>query len=154
MAITVHNSGDISKVPQTRKVNNKPLDADITLSASDVGALPTTGGTLTGNLKVGSASLGTNGYVQGTWLQGTATNHMTTAATKIAVQDGSGWIYHRTVSEILTDIGAVPTSRKINGKALDVDITLSASDVGAMSSTATLTTTDDGNGNVTLSFGG
>lgn len=33
MAITVHNGGDISKVPQTRKINNKSLDADITLSA-------------------------------------------------------------------------------------------------------------------------
>lgn len=33
-------------------------------------------------------------------------------------------------------------------------VALTASDVGAMSSTATLTTTDDGNGNVTLAFGG
>lgn len=35
MAITVHNGGDISKVPQTRKINNKSLDADITLSARE-----------------------------------------------------------------------------------------------------------------------
>ena len=39
-------------VPNTRKINNKALDADITLTASDVGALPTTGGTLTGDLEV------------------------------------------------------------------------------------------------------
>lgn len=31
---------DTSRVPTTRKVNNKPLSSDITLSASDVGALP------------------------------------------------------------------------------------------------------------------
>lgn len=37
-------------VPNTRKVNNKALDADITLTASDVGALSTSGGTVTGQL--------------------------------------------------------------------------------------------------------
>lgn len=93
-------------VPNTRKVNGKALSADVTLTAKDVGALPTTGGTLTGNLKVGSANIGTNGYFQGTWLQSTAANHLTTAATKIAVQDGSGWMYHRTASEVKADIGA------------------------------------------------
>lgn len=93
-------------VPNTRKINGKALSADVTLGASDVGALPTTGGTLTGDLKVGSASLGTNGYVVGTWLQGTASNHLSAAATKIAVQNTSGWIYHRTASEVKSDIGA------------------------------------------------
>lgn len=123
-------AGDIGAVPTTRTVNNKALSADISLTASDVGALPTTGGTLTGDLKVGSASIGKNGYVVGTWLQATAANHLTTAATKIAVQDINGWIYHRTASEILSDIGAVPTSRTINGKALTTDITLTSTDLG------------------------
>lgn len=99
-------------VPNTRKVNNKALEADITLTASDIGALPTTGGTLTGDLKVGSANIGTNGYLQGTWLQGAAANHMTSASTKIAVQDGDGWIYHRTATELLSDIGALPDTYK------------------------------------------
>ena len=36
----VHPS-DTSRVPTTRKVNNKALSADITLSASDVSAIPT-----------------------------------------------------------------------------------------------------------------
>ena len=36
----VHPS-DTSRVPTTRKINNKPLSADITLSASDVSAIPT-----------------------------------------------------------------------------------------------------------------
>ena len=31
-----------TKVPNTRKINNKPLSTDITLSASDIGALPST----------------------------------------------------------------------------------------------------------------
>lgn len=123
-------ASDVGALPDTTKIPTKTSDLDndsgfltsapvtsvnsktgaVTLSASDVGALPTTGGTLTGNLKVGSASLGTNGYVVGTWLQGTAANHLTTAATKIAVQDSSGWVYHRTASEIKSDIGAGNTN--------------------------------------------
>lgn len=98
-----NDSGFITSAPVT-SVNSKT--GAVTLGAGDVGALPTTGGTLTGNLKVGSASLGTNGYVVGTWLQGTASNHLSYAAPKIAVQDSSGWIYHRTASEIKSDIGA------------------------------------------------
>ena len=101
-----NDSGFIKSAPVT-SVNNKT--GAVNLSASDVGSLPTTGGTLTGNLKVGSASLGTNGYVVGTWLQGTAENHLTTAATKIAVQDSSGWVYHRTTEELRTDMGAAKT---------------------------------------------
>lgn len=62
--------------------------------------LPLTGGTLTGNL--------TGNYITGTWLQSTESNHYNNAATKIAIQDPSGWIYHRTTAEIKSDIG-VPT---------------------------------------------
>ena len=102
-----NDSGFITSAPVT-SVNSKT--GAVTLGAGDVGALPTTGGTLTGNLKVGSASLGTNGYVVGTWLQGTAANHLSYAATKIAVQDGSGWVYHRTASEVKSDIGAGNTN--------------------------------------------
>lgn len=68
--------------------------------------LPLSGGTLTGNLTVGSASMETNGYVTGTWLKTTAASALTSAAAKIAVLDGSGWIYYRTPAQILSDIGA------------------------------------------------
>lgn len=37
-----------------------------------------------------------------------------------------------------SDVGAVPTSRTVNGKALSGNITLNASDVGALSSSTTL----------------
>src|SRR5574344_789232 len=42
---------DANAVPNTRKVNGKQLNKDITLSAADVGALPTTGGTGCGATK-------------------------------------------------------------------------------------------------------
>ena len=79
----------------------------VTLAASDVGAVPKTGGTMTGNLTVGSASLQTNGYVTGTWLKTTASIHLGAAATNFAVLS-DGWIYSRTASEVLSDIGAAP----------------------------------------------
>lgn len=117
----------------------------VSLTANDVGALPTSGGTLTGNLKVGSANIQTNGYIVGTWLQGTTPNHLTTAATKIAVQDGSGWVYHRTAKEIKSDIGLGNVDNvkqysasnpppypvtSVNGKVGTIE--LAAADVGAI----------------------
>ncbi len=89
------------KVPTSRTVNGKPLSSNITLSASDVGALSTAGGTLTGNL--------TGEYLTGTWLQSTATTNLGSSSYQgICVFDGSGWVYYRTPSQILNDIGAAP----------------------------------------------
>ena len=59
--------------------------------------LPLTGGTLTGNL--------TGQYITGTWLQGTASNHHPQKQDRVAVFDGSGWLYHRTLAELRSDMG-------------------------------------------------
>ena len=91
-----------NKVPSTRKVNGKALSSDIALTASDVGALPTSGGSLTGNLTVGSSSIGTNGYIEGTWLK---TTKATESAGNFATISGDGWIYKRTPANVLGDIG-------------------------------------------------
>ena len=66
-----------------------------------------TGDTMTGNLVVGSSSIGTNGYITGTWLQTTAAGYK---AGDFATIDGSGWIYKRTPTQVLSDIGAAPNS--------------------------------------------
>lgn len=136
-------ASEVGAVPTSRKVNGKALSADITLnasdvnarpntwtpSASDVGALPISGGIVTGNI--------TAKYLTGTWLQATENNHSSTTAEKVAVFDTSGWLYHRTAAELRDDIGAVPTSRTVNGKALNANITLAASDVDAYSKSET-----------------
>lgn len=81
-------------------------------------SVPKTGGTMTGALKVGSASLSPNGYVQGTWLQTTAATALGSAATKICVLDGSGWIYYRTPEQILSDIGVPAAIQTAIGNAI------------------------------------
>lgn len=73
----------------------------------DLGYLPISGGTLTGNLE--------GKYIKGTWLAGTENNHLDTTPTKICVQDSSGWIYHRTLDEMRKDIGNHQTVRFVVG---------------------------------------
>lgn len=91
---------NIGAVPNTRKVNNKALSADITLTPSDIGAAASSHG-----------------------------NHvptMQTANNKVFLRNDNSW---QTITP--ANIGAVPTTRKVNNKALSADITLSYSDVGA-----------------------
>lgn len=100
---------------KVRSVNSKT--GTVNLTASDVSAVPISGGTMTGNLKVGSASLQTNGYVTGTWLKTTADVHLGAAATNFAVLSG-GWVYSRTASEVLSDIGAAPAASGVPAGAI------------------------------------
>lgn len=55
------------------------------------------GGTLTGNL--------TGKYLTGTWLRTTEASDLKSKPGKIAVLDGSGWVYYRTPAELASDIG-------------------------------------------------
>ncbi len=96
--------------------------------------MPIKGGKFTGNVS--------GQYFTGTWLQTTAAGNLASAASKIAVLDDKGWVYYRTPAQILGDIGAVPTTRKVNGKALSTDISLSAADVSARPLTWTPTAAD------------
>lgn len=64
--------------------------------------LPLSGGSLTGNLTVGSSSIGTNGYIEGTWLK---TTKATEKAGDFATIDGDGWVYKRAPANVLGDIG-------------------------------------------------
>lgn len=60
------------------------------------------GDTMTGDLKVGSSSIGTNGYIEGTWLK---TTKATERAGDFATINGEGWIYKRKPADVLGDIG-------------------------------------------------
>lgn len=54
-------------------------------------------------------------------------------AGNFVVGNGSNALVEKTPAEVLAAIEAIPTTRKVNGKALSGDITLSASDVDAAS---------------------
>ena len=83
-------------------------------NVSEVAQINTTG------LKVGSSSIGTNGYIEGTWLRATADVSSKKAGNFAIIGDG-GWIYSRTAAEARQDMG-LSTAMHFIGKAT-VDIT-------------------------------
>lgn len=65
-----------------------------------VDCVPVAGGTMTGDLTVGSSQIQTNGYIIGTWLRTTQVGKAAADTGKVAVID-NGWIYYRTPQEIV-----------------------------------------------------
>ncbi|VTQ57214.1 Tail fiber protein [Campylobacter jejuni] len=112
----------LNGVPKTRKINDKPLSADITLSPADVGALPA------GGTAVAATKLATARKIAGVAFDGTAD-----------------------ISLLPANVGALPaggtavaatklaTARKIAGVAFDgtKDIAISAANVDGLGSAAT-----------------
>ncbi|HEK2939082.1 TPA: phage tail protein [Proteus mirabilis] len=102
------NNNANGRVPNTRKVNGKQLNADITLNAGDVGASTPA--------QVNEAkTMATNA-------QNTANSAVTKANTAQTTANNANNNAN----------GRVPNTRKVNGKALSADITLNAGDVGAL----------------------
>ena len=67
------------------------------------------GGELSGEISVnGKASIDTNGYVIGTWLQMTADTALGSTPTQGICVKQNGWIYTRTLDQVRNDIGAAP----------------------------------------------
>ena len=148
-------------VPADAKFTDTQLtDGQIAAMGYTKNAVPIAGGTMTGNLKVGSASIRTNGYVEGTWLKTTADVALSKTPAHIAVLDG-GLVYSRTPAQIKTDIGlgnvdnvkqyssSNPPPYPVNSvNSKTGAVTLTATDVGARPSTWTPSKSDVGLGNV------
>lgn len=159
-----HTHSDL--VPNTRKVNSKALSSDITLSASDVGALPSDtaipsktsdlnndSGFITDDAIPSNVSAFNNdaGYLTSHQsLDGLVpttrkvNNKALSSDITLSASDVNALPSSTSIPSQASDISAVPTSRKVAGKALTNDVTLSASDVGAASSTHTHTYSDVG----------
>jgi len=158
-----YTASEVGAVPTSRTINGKALTSNITLSASDVSALPsstviptitdTYSGTSSNGMSgkaVKSAIDALDGTVTGTAGSSKTLTAFSQTDGKVNATFGSISITKSQVSDFPTipstasDVGAVPTSRKVNGKALTSDITLSASDVSALpSSTSIPTKTSD-----------
>ena len=144
----------VGAIPITRTVNGKPLSADITLVAADVGARSNTWtptAAETGSIPAtekgipsGVATLDESGKIPSTQLpdmnydpSGSASTVQGNLDTHIANKANP----HAVTAE---QIGAVPSSRTVNGKPLSSNISLSAADVGARSNTWTPTAANVG----------
>ena len=114
------SASDVGAVPTSRTVNGKALSQDISLSASDVGARPDTWTPSAADVGALPAQTGTQGQLLGF----TANNVVGAVAAPTA-----------------DSLGAVPTSRTVNGQALSQNITLDAEDVGAIPPPTRLTAT-------------
>lgn len=124
-----------NKVDKTTTVNGKALSSNIILSASDVGALPST-------TNIPSIEgLATEIYVN---------EKASTKVDKTTTINGKALSSNITLSA--NDVNAVPTTRTVNGKALSSNVTLSASDIGAIS-TATKIGLSGGVTGTTTTFG-
>lgn len=173
------SNGRVPFVPTTRTVNNKALSANIALDASDVGAMaddhPAAAITAQdianwNTNEVFIATYGTTTFndIQTAYNAGKAIFAKNTSTNKILplVNYTGGSIFEfrnfsgNAQGEIFSvdtsntwsfnTFSFVPTSRKVNNKALSSDITLNASDVGAMADThdaAVITSIDIANWN-------
>ena len=95
------------------KADKTALDAKADKTALNA-KLDKTGGTLTGNL-IGK-------YITGTWLQSTAASDLGRTPDKIAVLDGSGWVYYRTPAELVADLGIANAIKSYVDTAIAVAI--------------------------------
>ncbi|APU00752.1 tail fiber protein [Aeromonas phage Asp37] len=121
-------------VPVERTVNGKALTKDITLSASDVGAVNPNGDRMTGKLEW----IDVNRYINAAG----SDLHVAAKAGKVIIDgktgpvarvDGQEFDVIHTGNLPKTDLsGYVPTTRKVNEKPLSADITLTAEDVKAV----------------------
>lgn len=152
--LTIQKNGTSAGTFTANATTNKTINITVPTKVSELTDdvvsgkyLPLTGGTITGDLTVGSASLQTNGYVTGTWLRTTANTALSSAASKIAVIN-DGWVYSRTADQIKSDIKLDKVDnvkqysasnpppypvKSVNGKTGAV--TISATDVSAIPST-------------------
>ncbi|MCW9686823.1 phage tail protein [Proteus mirabilis] len=115
------NTNANSRVPSTRKVNNKPLSTDITLTASDVGAATPAQVNEAKTAASNAQATANSGVSKADAAQKTANDAVSKAnAAQTAANNAN-----------TNANGRVPSTRKINNKPLSADITLTASDVGA-----------------------
>lgn len=120
------SGGQFSGKTQLARITSAGIYEGSTLLSNKY--LAKSGGTLTGNLTVGSAKIQTNGYVIGTWLQTTAGNASSSAMSKVCVQSPDGWIYTRTLDQLRNDMNAASKDEVIEAANGALKVKLSGND--------------------------
>lgn len=125
------------------------------------GALPQSGGVMTGPLSLAGDPAGENeatrkAYVDNVTqaVQSNLTAHTGNTNNPHGVTAEQVGARPNTWLPTAAEVGAVPTSRTVNGKALSADISLSAADVGAAASSHTHAASDITSGTLSVSRGG
>lgn len=137
------SEADSTFVPQTRTVNNKALSSNITLTASDVGALPDS--TVIPTVNDATLTIQKNGTDVATFTANSSTNqtaNITVPTDTSDLTNGAGFITGITSGDVTSALGYTPyDASNPNGYT---------SNVGTV--TSVNNTSPDGNGNVSLTI--
>lgn len=104
-----YNSVTVDKKGRVTAGTNTPVVDTSNLAKLDAENTFTKGQVITGSTS-GGYSVNASGYIKGSWLQASTMSNYGSGTGKVCVFDGSGWIYYRTPSEILSEASGVPKS--------------------------------------------
>ena len=117
-----YNSVTVDKKGRVTAGTNTPVVDTSNLAKLDAENTFTKGQVITGQTSDGY-SVNASGYVKGSWLQAGVKSNYGSGTGMVCVFDGSGWIYYRTPSEILSEANGVPKSAfSLSGTTLTITI--------------------------------
>lgn len=117
-----YNSVTVDKKGRVTAGTNTPAVDTSNLAKLDTENTFTKGQVITGGTS-GGYSIDASGYVKGSWLQSSTKTNYGSGTGMVCVFDGSGWIYYRTPSEILSEASGVPKSAfSLSGTTLTITI--------------------------------
>lgn len=117
-----YNSVTVDKKGRVTAGTNTPAVDTSNLAKLDTENTFTKGQVITGQTSDGY-SVNASGYVKGSWLQAGVKSNYGSGTGMVCVFDGSGWIYYRTPSEILSEASGVPKSAfSLSGTTLTITI--------------------------------
>lgn len=117
-----YNSVNVDRYGRVTGGTNTPAVDTSNLAKLDTENTFTKGQVITGGTSDGY-SVNASGYVKGSWLQSGVKSNKGSGTGMVCVFDGSGWIYYRTPSEILSEASGVPKSAfSLSGTTLTITI--------------------------------
>ena len=122
VAAGTYNSVTVDAKGRVTAGTNTPAGDTSNLAKLDAENTFTKGQVITGGTS-GGYSIDASGYVKGSWLQSSVMSNKGANTGMVCVFDGSGWIYYRTPSEILSEASGVPKSAfSLSGTTLTITI--------------------------------